>query len=111
MDHQIFNIGSASSYTYASSPSPTKSVGPSLTKNPSLNNIQQLNSNNLNLFADIQAQLELSIELRRFINIDLFQRGYYQIRISVKLSNKQVPVKILLQLENAHTNQNLSGKF
>lgn len=110
MDHQIFNIGPASSYTYAATASPTK-LTTNLAQNPSLNNIQQLNSNNVNLYADIQAQLELSVELRRFINIDLFQRGYYQIRINVKFSNKQVPVKVLLQLENAHTNQNLSGKY
>ena len=33
------------------------------------------NNNNNNLNIDIQAQFELCVELRRFINIDLFQRG------------------------------------
>ncbi|RNA35146.1 hypothetical protein BpHYR1_040917 [Brachionus plicatilis] len=108
MDHQIFNIGSTSSYTYAPTASPSRPHSASLTHNPSLTNIQQLNSNNQNLYADIQAQLELSVELRRFVNIDLFQRGYYQIRISLRLSNKQIPVKVVLQLENEHTNKNLS---
>lgn len=61
--------------------------------------------------ADIQAQFELLVELRRFINIDLFQRGYYQVRVSIKCGNKQVPIKVVLQLENNKNNQNLSGKL
>ena len=68
------------------------------------------NSNNANQYVDIQAQFELSIELRKFINIDLFQRGYYQIRLSIKCANKQMPTKISLTLENSQSNNNLSGK-
>ena len=60
--------------------------------------------------ADVQAQFELLVELRRFINIDLFQRGYYQIRVSIKCGNKQVPIKVVLQLENNKNNLNLSGE-
>ena len=60
--------------------------------------------------ADVQAQFELLVELRRFINIDLFQRGYYQIRVSIKCGNKQVPIKVILQLENNKNNLNLSGE-
>ncbi|CAF0926939.1 unnamed protein product [Brachionus calyciflorus] len=114
MDQQIFNIGSASAYNYMPPPppSPKSQIRTNSTdnqiKNSSLNNIQQLNPTNQNLYADIQAQFELSIELRKFINIDLFQRGYYQIRLSVKCSNKQIPIKLTLQLENEQTNQNLS---
>ena len=67
------------------------------------------NSNNQN--ADIQAQFELLVELRRFINIDVFQRGYYQVRLQLKCMNKQLPIKILLQLEKNPNNINLSGKL
>jgi len=66
------------------------------------------NKNLANQNADIQAQFELSIELRRFINIDLFQRGYYQIRLAVKCANKQIQSKISVQLENNANNNNLS---
>ena len=72
------------------------------------NNLQ---SNQTTNTADVQAQFELLVELRRFINIDLFQRGYYQIRVSIKCGNKQVPIKVVLQLENNKNNQNLSGLF
>lgn len=74
----------------------------------STNNLQ---SNQTTNTADVQAQFELLVELRRFINIDLFQRGYYQIRVSIKCGNKQVPIKVVLQLENNKNNQNLSGLF
>ena len=30
--------------------------------------------------SELQASLEFSIELHKFYNVDLFQRGYYQIR-------------------------------
>jgi hypothetical protein len=66
------------------------------------------NKSLINQNADIQAQFELSIELRRFINIDLFQRGYYQIRLGVKCANKQIQSKISVQLENNANNNNLS---
>lgn len=67
-------------------------------------NINGLNNGSLsnslsNQVADIQAQFEILVELRRFVNIDLFQRGYYQIRLQLKCMNKQLPIKILLQLE------------
>ena len=61
--------------------------------------------------AEIQAQFELLIELRKFMNIDLFQRGYYQVRIAARCGNKQMPVKIILQLENNANNNNLSGEL
>lgn len=59
--------------------------------------------------AEIQAQFEMSVELRKFINIDLFQRGYYQIRVSAKVGNKQALSKISVQLEPNANNCNLSG--
>ena len=61
--------------------------------------------------ADIQAQFEMSVELRKFINIDLFQRGYYQIRVSAKVGNKQALSKITVHLEPNKNNCNLSGKL
>lgn len=61
--------------------------------------------------ADIQAQFELLVELRKFINIDLFQRGYYQVRLQLKCTNKQIPMKIMLQLEKNQNNQNLSDSM
>lgn len=61
--------------------------------------------------ADIQAQFELLVELRKFINIDLFQRGYYQVRLQLKCANKQIPMKIMLQLEKNQNNQNLSDSM
>jgi hypothetical protein len=63
-----------------------------------------------NPYAQLQAQFEMSVEMRRFINIDLFQRGYYQIRLSVKM-NKQFQSKVVVHLENNSNNNNLSGNF
>lgn len=37
-------------------------------------NVNNTSNNSLNI--DIQAQFELCVELRRFVNIDLFQRGF-----------------------------------
>jgi hypothetical protein len=34
--------------------------------------------------SELQATLEFSIELHKFYNVDLFQRGFYQIRNSVE---------------------------
>ena len=66
---------------------------------------------NQSVAADIQAQFELLVELRRFVNIDLFQRGYYQVRVQIKCLNKQMPIKIMLQLEKNQNNTNLSGQY
>lgn len=74
----------------------------------SSNSNQNLNQSNT---AEIQAQFEMLVELRRFMNIDLFQRGYYQIRVQIKCMNKQVPIKIMLQLEKNQNNMNLSGEL
>ncbi|CAG4962717.1 unnamed protein product [Colias eurytheme] len=42
---------------------------------------------------DLQATFEFSIELYKFYNVDLFQRGLYQVRIGLRVSPK-VPVHI-----------------
>ncbi|OAD52892.1 hypothetical protein WN48_11248 [Eufriesea mexicana] len=50
--------------------------------------------------SDLQATLEFSLELCKFYNVDLFQRGYYQIRTALRVSPK-LPVKVEVnQLQN-----------
>ncbi|KAL1129277.1 hypothetical protein AAG570_013806 [Ranatra chinensis] len=43
--------------------------------------------------SELQATVEFSIELCKFYNVDLFQRGFYQVRVSLKVSPK-LPVKV-----------------
>ncbi|KAK3090321.1 hypothetical protein FSP39_010936 [Pinctada imbricata] len=50
--------------------------------------------------SDLQATLEFSVEFSKFYNVDLFQRGYYQIRTTLKSSPK-LPVKIEVTLPKA----------
>ncbi|CAF3151214.1 unnamed protein product [Rotaria socialis] len=50
--------------------------------------------------ADLQAEIELTVELRKFFNIDLFVQGYYQIRIGIKFAPKiQAATKIEIKSE------------
>ncbi|XP_067379189.1 protein FAM135A isoform X2 [Channa argus] len=42
---------------------------------------------------EVQATVEFSVELHKFYNVDLFQRGFYQIRASLKLPPR-VPHKV-----------------
>ncbi|KAG9467155.1 hypothetical protein GDO78_015498 [Eleutherodactylus coqui] len=35
--------------------------------------------------SDVQATVEFSVELQKFYNVDLFQRGFYQLRASMKI--------------------------
>ncbi|XP_048153573.1 protein FAM135A isoform X1 [Corvus hawaiiensis] len=35
--------------------------------------------------SEVQAMVEFSVELHKFFNVDLFQRGFYQIRVSMKI--------------------------
>ena len=106
------STGSTSTITQAKLDNYSSSSTTASLTNVNTNNNANVTSNisNTNQFAEIQAQFELSIELRKFINIDLFQRGYYQIRLSIKCANKQMPTKIVLTLENSQSNNNLSGK-
>ncbi|CAK1586003.1 unnamed protein product [Parnassius mnemosyne] len=43
--------------------------------------------------SDLQATFEFSVELYKFYNVDLFQRGLYQIRVGLRVSPK-LPVQI-----------------
>ncbi|KAI2542865.1 FAM135A isoform 13, partial [Pan troglodytes] len=37
---------------------------------------------------EVQAMVEFSVELNKFYNVDLFQRGFYQIRASMKIPSR-----------------------
>ncbi|XP_063382350.1 uncharacterized protein LOC134668824 isoform X1 [Cydia fagiglandana] len=43
--------------------------------------------------SDLQATFEFSVELYKFYNVDLFQRGLYQVRVGLRVSPK-IPVHI-----------------
>ncbi|XP_077496617.1 protein FAM135A isoform X1 [Amblyomma americanum] len=47
--------------------------------------------------AELQASVEFFIELYKFSNVDLFQRGYYQIRLSLKVPQR-LPAKVEVHL-------------
>ncbi|XP_067568927.1 protein FAM135B [Pseudorca crassidens] len=38
--------------------------------------------------SEVQGTVEFSVELHTFYNVDLFQRGYYQIRVTLKVSSR-----------------------
>ncbi|XP_015680807.1 protein FAM135A [Protobothrops mucrosquamatus] len=50
--------------------------------------------------SEVQAMVEFSVELHKFYNVDLFQRGFYQIRASMKISPR-IPHKIEASLLRA----------
>ncbi|KAH9363286.1 hypothetical protein HPB48_006392 [Haemaphysalis longicornis] len=47
--------------------------------------------------AELQATLEFSVELFKFSNVDLFQRGYYQIRTCLRVPPR-LPAKVEVSL-------------
>ncbi|XP_063221158.1 protein FAM135A isoform X3 [Bacillus rossius redtenbacheri] len=47
--------------------------------------------------SELQATVEFSVELYKFYNVDLFQRGFYQVRTSLRVSPK-LPVKVEVNL-------------
>ncbi|KAL4235935.1 hypothetical protein ACF0H5_004324 [Mactra antiquata] len=55
--------------------------------------------------SELQATLEFSVELNKFYNVDLFQRGYYQIRTALKTPPK-VPSKIEITLQKSQGEDN-----
>ncbi|XP_043467722.1 uncharacterized protein LOC122501972 isoform X2 [Leptopilina heterotoma] len=52
--------------------------------------------------SDLQATLEFSLELCKFYNVDLFQRGYYQIRTALRVSPK-LPIKVEVNQMRNHS--------
>lgn len=49
---------------------------------------------------EVQAMVEFSVELNKFYNVDLFQRGFYQIRASMKIPPR-VPHRVEASLLHA----------
>ncbi|XP_058162956.1 protein FAM135A isoform X17 [Dasypus novemcinctus] len=49
---------------------------------------------------DVQAMVEFSVELNKFYNVDLFQRGFYQIRASMKIPPR-IPHRVEASLLHA----------
>ncbi|XP_075681817.1 protein FAM135B [Rhinoderma darwinii] len=47
--------------------------------------------------SEVQATLEFSVELHKFHNVDLFQRGYYHVRAALKVSSR-TPHKLTASL-------------
>ncbi|XP_049546875.1 uncharacterized protein LOC125957894 [Anopheles darlingi] len=52
--------------------------------------------------ADLQATVEFAVELHKFYNVDLFQRGLYQVRCSLRVSPR-LPVQVETCLPDAAT--------
>ncbi|KYO47071.1 protein FAM135A [Alligator mississippiensis] len=50
--------------------------------------------------SEVQAMVEFSVELHKFYNVDLFQRGFYQIRASMKIPPR-IPHKLEASLLRA----------
>ncbi|XP_032009915.1 protein FAM135A isoform X7 [Hylobates moloch] len=49
---------------------------------------------------EVQAMVEFSVELNKFYNVDLFQRGFYQIRASMKIPSR-IPYRVEASLLHA----------
>ncbi|XP_059411787.1 protein FAM135B-like [Carassius carassius] len=45
------------------------------------------------MMSDVQGTVEFSLELHKFHNVDLFQRGYYQVRAGLRVSPR-IPHRI-----------------
>ncbi|XP_041102428.1 protein FAM135B-like [Polyodon spathula] len=44
--------------------------------------------------SEVQGTVEFSVELHKFYNVDLFQRGYYQVRAALKISSR-IPHRLI----------------
>ncbi|XP_069343414.1 protein FAM135A isoform X1 [Eulemur rufifrons] len=56
---------------------------------------------------EVQAMVEFSVELNKFYNVDLFQRGFYQIRASMKIPPR-IPHRVEASLLHATTGMTLA---
>ncbi|KAL7868420.1 hypothetical protein SRHO_G00098040 [Serrasalmus rhombeus] len=45
--------------------------------------------------SEVQGTVEFSVELHKFHNVDLFQRGFYQVRAGLKVSPR-VPHRLIV---------------
>ncbi|XP_033645053.1 protein FAM135A-like [Asterias rubens] len=59
--------------------------------------------------ADLQAALEFAVELTKFHNIDLFQRGYYHVRCSIKGGPKTTLISEAIIVKPSEGSNNLSA--
>lgn len=59
--------------------------------------------------SELQAIIEFSVELNKFINVDLFQRGYYQIRVSLKLPNCKLTHKVEVSVSDKNSHSSASS--
>ncbi|XP_073968672.1 protein FAM135A isoform X1 [Rhodnius prolixus] len=60
--------------------------------------------------SELQATVEFSIELCKFFNVDLFQRGFYQIRTTLKVSPKlQVKIEASVPSQTKNVAENELG--
>ncbi|XP_029447929.1 protein FAM135B [Rhinatrema bivittatum] len=59
--------------------------------------------------SEVQGTAEFSVELHKFHNVDLFQRGYYQIRVALKVSSK-IPHGLTATLIGQTEENRMTGK-
>ncbi|XP_034481037.1 protein FAM135A [Drosophila innubila] len=57
---------------------------------------------------DLQATIEFSVELHKFFNVDLFQRGLYQVRCGLRVSPR-LPVQVETSIPDANGKPNVNG--
>lgn len=62
--------------------------------------LPDLSSGNKLKMTEVQAMVEFSVELNKFYNVDLFQRGFYQIRASMKIPPR-IPHRVEASLLHA----------
>ncbi|CRK95646.1 CLUMA_CG009104, isoform A [Clunio marinus] len=58
---------------------------------------------------DLQATIEFALELYKFYNVDLFQRGIYQVRCSLKVSPGKLPIQIETCIPDQSSNNQSNG--
>ncbi|XP_040591506.1 protein FAM135B isoform X1 [Mesocricetus auratus] len=56
--------------------------------------------------SEVQGTVEFSVELHKFYNVDLFQRGYYQIRVTLKMSTR-IPHRLSASIVGQSESSNL----
>ncbi|XP_034867003.1 protein FAM135B [Mirounga angustirostris] len=56
--------------------------------------------------SEVQGTVEFSVELHKFYNVDLFQRGYYQIRVTLKVSSR-IPHRLSASIVGQTDSSNL----
>ncbi|KAM8811565.1 protein FAM135B [Eudromia elegans] len=56
--------------------------------------------------SEVQGTVEFSVELHKFHNVDLFQRGYYQIRVGLKIPSR-IPHRVFATIAGQTGDSNL----